>query len=87
MPRILIVDDDPILVKLVETTLRKAGYETISAGGGREALRLAQDEQPDLIVLDVAMPGMDGFEVARRIRQSPEMKHIIILVLTASSDA
>lgn len=87
MPRILIVDDDPILVKLLETTMSRAGYATLSATDGKTGLRIAKSEQPDLIILDVMMPGMDGFEVARKIRQSTTTTQIMILMLTASSDA
>ncbi|GMQ79576.1 MAG: response regulator [Anaerolineae bacterium] len=87
MPRILIVDDDPILVKLLETTMSRAGYTTLSAKDGKTGLRIAKSEQPDLIILDVMMPGMDGFEVARQIRRSTTTSQIMILMLTASSDA
>ena len=87
MPSILIVDDDPILVKLLETAMSRAGYETSSASDGRTGLHRAATKIPDLIILDVMMPGMDGFEVARQIRQSPTTNRIKILMLTAISDA
>ncbi len=87
MPRILVVDDDPIQVKLAQTTLNKAGYTIVSASNGVDGLRSAKREKPDLIILDVNMPGIDGFEVARQIRQSPVTKHVMILMLTASTDA
>ena len=87
MPRILVVDDDPIQVKLAQATLSKAGYTIVTASNGVDGLRKAKTEKPDLIILDINMPGMDGFEVARQIRQSPVTKHVSILMLTASADA
>jgi pilus assembly protein CpaE len=87
MPKVLVVDDDQMMVKLVQITLGKFGYTIVTAHDGIEALRKAKTEKPDLIILDVMMPGTDGFEVARRVRRNPSIKNIPILVLTAKDDA
>ncbi|NUQ38954.1 MAG: response regulator transcription factor [Caldilineales bacterium] len=66
--RILVVDDDPPSVKMTAFLLREEGYEVLAANNGRDALRLIDREQPDLVLLDVMMPGLDGFETLREIR-------------------
>jgi len=66
--RILVVDDDPPSVKMTSFLLREEGYEVVSASNGREALQLLEKERPDLVLLDVMMPGIDGFETLRQIR-------------------
>ena len=65
--KLLVVDDEFNILELLATSLRFAGFEVVTAGNGREAIEKAENEQPDLIVLDVMMPGMDGFEVTRRL--------------------
>ena len=80
--KILVVDDEPHMVKLVEANLRAAGYEVVSAVDGRTALAAAERELPDLVILDIMLPGMDGYEVCRRIR---EYSAVPILMLTARS--
>ena len=79
--RILVVDDEPSIVDAVATALRYEGYEVSEARTGRAGLAAAQDDQPDLIVLDVMLPDIDGFEIARRIRA--DGLPIPILFLTA----
>jgi DNA-binding response OmpR family regulator len=69
MERVLIVDDDPDIVRLVRYNLSHSGYEVQSAGTGREALELVQKQPPDLVVLDVMLPDVDGLEVCRTLRQ------------------
>lgn len=81
--RILIVDDEPNIVLALEFLLKRAGYQTEKAYNGPQALELATEFVPDLIVLDVMMPGMDGFEVAREIRRSAALEHAKIVFLTA----
>mgnify|MGYP003383767957 FL=1 len=66
--RILVVDDDPVLSELVSYILRAEGYDAVVANDGEDGLRKFQATQPDLVVLDVTMPEMDGFEVCKRIR-------------------
>ena len=80
--KILVVDDEPHMVKLVVANLRAAGYEVVSAVDGRTALAAAERELPDLIILDIMLPGIDGYEVCRRIR---EYSAVPILMLTARS--
>jgi len=67
--RLLVVDDEPNIVDLLATSLRFAGFEVATASNGSEALRVASSFKPDLLVLDVMMPGIDGFTVVRRLRQ------------------
>ncbi len=69
MQTILVVDDDPAQVKVIEMSLREASYEPITATNGEEGLKAFRQHQPDLVVLDVMMPGMDGWETCYRIRQ------------------
>jgi len=81
--KILIVDDDQQTVHLVELMLSRKGYEVINAVQGTDALNQVQTQKPDLIILDVMMPDMDGFEVARRLREMPETAAIPIIMFTA----
>ena len=81
---ILVVDDDPIIARLLEIELISAGYEVGLASSGEQALEVAQAKRPDLILLDVLMPGMDGFEVARRLRSDPRTLPVSIIMLTAT---
>lgn len=82
-PRIVVVDDNPRNVKLVTSILKPTNYEVYSAYSGKEALSLVAEHSPDLIILDVLMPEMDGFQVARELRSKPESRAIPILMLTA----
>jgi len=86
MERVLIVDDDPDIVRLVRYNLSHSGYEVQSAGTGREALELVQKQPPDLVVLDVMLPDVDGLEVCRTLRQQPSSRRIPILMLTARGE-
>jgi two-component system cell cycle response regulator len=81
--RILVVDDHFYNVKLLEARLLLAGYEVGVAGGGPEALSKIGDFQPDLVLLDVMMPGMDGYEVTRRIRRDPETADLPVILVSA----
>jgi CheY-like chemotaxis protein/MinD-like ATPase involved in chromosome partitioning or flagellar assembly len=83
--KILIIDDDKNALRMVGYALHKSGYTVIVASDGKEGLEKAKDESPDLIILDIMMPGMDGYEVARRTRSTPETTSIPILMLTAKS--
>lgn len=80
--KILIVDDEPDVLKLLGERLEKAGYSVIRAREGKEAVELAVKNGPDLIILDIAMPGMDGSEVAAVLRANEKTKAIPILFLT-----
>ncbi len=80
--KVLIVDDEPDVLMLLGERLSKAGYDIIKASSGKEAIELATDKLPDLIILDIAMPGMDGSEAASILRANPRTKDIPILFLT-----
>ncbi|MFY9821706.1 MAG: response regulator [Thermoanaerobaculia bacterium] len=81
--RVLIVDDEPNIVLSLEFLLRQQGYEVSVARDGEEALAAAEEQRPDLVVLDVMLPGLDGFEVCRGLRERPENAGLKILLLTA----
>jgi CheY-like chemotaxis protein len=83
---ILIVDDEPFNRKLLETMLRPEGYATASVASGEEALAAIAVRPPDLILLDVMMPGMDGYEVARTLKANSATSNIPIILVTAHSD-
>lgn len=82
---VLVVDDEPTISEVVCRYLERAGYTTSVAADGREALRLADEQRPDLVVLDIMLPGMDGLEVMRRIRERQAQRSPIIL-LTAKGE-
>jgi two-component system phosphate regulon response regulator PhoB len=86
MERVLIVDDDPDIVGLVRYNLSHAGFEVQAASTGREALEIIRKLPPDLVVLDVMLPDVDGLEVCRTIRQQPPSRRIPILMLTAKGE-
>jgi DNA-binding response OmpR family regulator len=81
--KVLLVDDDPDMRILYRLALRQAGLEVIEAASGKEALSLARTEKPDLVLLDVMMPAMDGYEVCRRLRADPQMTGLPVLMVSA----
>jgi two-component system alkaline phosphatase synthesis response regulator PhoP len=83
--KILAVDDEKHIVRLVQVNLERAGYEVVTANDGKEALQKVQDENPDLLVLDVMMPYMDGFEVLQNLRRNPATRDIPVIMLTAKA--
>ncbi len=83
--KILVVDDDPDTVKFINIMLSRLGYIVVSATSGMEALERVQVEHPDLIILDVMMPGMDGYEVSRNLRRNPKTATTPILMFTAKT--
>jgi len=80
---LLVVDDDPFIARLLEIELKAAGYDVRVASDGVQALESAQDRSPDLVLADVMMPNMDGFELTRRLRQDPRTAAVSIIMLTA----
>jgi two-component system phosphate regulon response regulator PhoB len=84
--RILVVDDEPDIVALVVYHLAKAGYRVSSAATGPDAVAVAKRERPSLIVLDLMLPGMSGFDVLREIRNDPDTVGVAVLMLTARKD-
>jgi len=84
--RVLAVDDEPDVLRLIEIKLKKAGFEVLTARDGEEALAVALDARPDLILLDVMMPKQDGLEVCRRLRSDPSFPFTPIILVTAKAD-
>jgi two-component system alkaline phosphatase synthesis response regulator PhoP/two-component system response regulator VicR len=83
--KILAVDDEKHIVRLVQVNLERAGYEVVTAHDGKEALQKVEEENPDLVVLDVMMPYMDGFEVLQNLRRNPSTRDIPVIMLTAKA--
>jgi CheY-like chemotaxis protein len=81
--KILIVDDEPHMVRLASYILEKAGYEVHQANSGHEALARLEAEVADLVLCDIMMPDMDGFEVVRAIRADPRWQHLPVVMLTS----
>jgi DNA-binding response OmpR family regulator len=84
-PTVLLVDDDPAMLRMLEVNFRLSGFTVRTAMRGDEALELAIATPPDALVLDVMMPGLDGYEVGRRLRREPALAHAPIVFLTARS--
>ena len=85
-PRILVVDDNRTNIKIVQTRLASEGYDIVTAVDGEEALEAAHAQQPDLILLDIMMPKLDGIEVCRRLRADPRFPFTPIILVTAMAD-
>ena len=83
--KILVIEDDPIGLRLIQYTLQHEGYQVLSAPNGLEGLRKANEENPDLVILDVMLPGIDGFEVCYRLRAEPQTAQLPILMLSAKA--
>ena len=86
-PLILIADDDEDILELVKLRLSRAGFDVLAASDGGDALRLVRGRRPDLAVLDVAMPGLDGREVVASLREDPDTRAIPVILLTARATA
>jgi len=83
MHRILIVDDEPNIVFALELLMKREGYEVRSVGDGQKAFDTVREFMPNLIILDIMMPKMDGYEVCQRIRADASLKDVLIVMLTA----
>lgn len=81
--KILIVEDNAQNMKVVLMTLRNQGYSLLAAADGEAALKIAAQENPDLIIMDIKLPKMDGLEITRRLRRTPAFRHTPIIALTA----
>ncbi|MGI6575025.1 MAG: response regulator [bacterium] len=81
--KIMVVDDEPTILELLQINLERSGFAVVTANNGEEALKLARQEQPQLIILDVMMPGLDGFETLRELRKTIEVP---VIMLTAKGD-
>ncbi len=84
--RVLIVDDEPRILKFLDLKLKNSGYDVLSANNGQEALAQLQAQEPDLLVLDVVMPGMDGFETLKQVRSVSSIPVIILSAREANTD-
>jgi DNA-binding response OmpR family regulator len=85
--KILIVEDDPAVLRAISYMLEKEGYNVLTAADGLSGLTKAKGENPDLLVLDVMLPGIDGFEICHRLRAEPQTAQLPILMLSAKGQA
>ena len=83
--KILVIDDNPASLRLVGYTLEKRGYHVITASDGLEGFKKAQDEHPDLIILDIMLPGLDGYEVCYQLRRKPETATLPIIMISGKA--
>jgi DNA-binding response OmpR family regulator len=84
---VLVVDDDPVIVQLLKVNFEMEGYRVLTASDGERGIERARHDQPDLVVLDVMMPQVDGLEVARRLRADPATSRLPIMLLSAKAQA
>jgi CheY-like chemotaxis protein len=82
MGKILVADDHPDILRLVTMSLNAEGHTLLTACNGAEALQMVRDHRPDLLILDVTMPELDGYRVLNRIKTDPELRHTIVMMLT-----
>jgi CheY-like chemotaxis protein len=86
MKKILVVDDDPNVRFLISELLTRGHYEVSQAVNGDQAWQMVHSQMPDLVVLDIMMPGIDGIEVCRRIKTAPALQHIKVIMVTAKTE-
>jgi DNA-binding response OmpR family regulator len=84
-PRVLLVDDEPIILRLLQVNMRLEGFEVIACSNGEVAPRRASERPPDVVVLDVVLPGIDGFEVCERLREAPATARVPVIMVTAQA--
>lgn len=85
MVRVLIVDDDPVIRRLLQVNFRLAEFDVDVAGGGEEALSKMGSARPDVVVMDITMPDVDGFQVFKRMREDPVLQDVQVVILSARS--
>ncbi len=85
--KILIVDDEPSILEYIGTVLEKTGYDVISCQNGADVMKLAQEQNPALILLDIMLPDIDGITVCRRVKSNPQTMHIPVIIVTSLTDA
>lgn len=80
--KILLIEDDPFLVDIYKTKLNEAGYEVVTAFDGDEAMRKVKEEKPDVVLLDIVLPNVDGWEILRKIKKDDELKGLEVIILS-----
>jgi CheY-like chemotaxis protein len=85
-PLVLVADDDPDILLLITLTLERDGYDVVAAKDGLSALEAAAERVPHLVLLDLMMPGLDGYQVTHRLRAEPATQHIPIVIVTAAAE-
>jgi two-component system response regulator VicR len=85
--RVLCIEDDPEMIDLIKLILERKGFEVLEAVGGKEGLEMSRREMPDLILLDLMMPEVDGWEVFRQVRADEQLKDIPVIVVTAKAQS
>jgi two-component system response regulator VicR len=85
--KIVCIEDDPEMIELVKLILMRKGYDVTGATGGKDGLKAVEDVKPDLVLLDLMMPDMDGWEVYKQMRDDETMKHIPVIVVTAKAQS
>jgi DNA-binding response OmpR family regulator len=85
--RILVIEDDPHIAKILQVTLEHEGFEVLVAGDGQEGLKVAREEKPDLMLVDLMLPKIDGFKVCRLLKFDRKYKDIPVIILSARSEA
>lgn len=84
--KVLVVDDEEHIVELLKFNLENTGYKVITANNGNDAISLAKENKPDLVLLDLMLPGMDGFDVCKEIKRNAETRKTAIIMLTAKGE-
>ena len=84
--KILLVDDDPDFVEATKVVLESRPYEVITALSGEDGLKKAREEKPDLVLLDIIMPGVDGFQVCQQLKKDPQLAEIPVIMITSFSE-
>lgn len=84
--KILVVDDEEVILELLQYNLEKEGYQVFTARNGKDAVQIAKEQQPGLILMDIMMPGQDGVETCRQVREIPELSEVFVIFLTARSE-
>jgi len=85
MTKILVADDSPFVLEIVETVLKSEGFEVITASDGIEAWDKIQKERPDIVIVDIIMPGLNGYQICEKIKHDEELKSLPVLVLTTKA--
>jgi DNA-binding response OmpR family regulator len=86
MKKVLVVDDDPFILMSIEFLMKKSGYDVMVARNGNEALELINNNKPDLILLDIMMPDVDGYSICKYVKSSKNLKDIVVVFLSAKTE-